>query len=659
MTDQNGTRNPWDSNESQNAWNPSGAPLATGSENTSEKAENNDSVASSEELQTSPDAPATPATPAAPTTQLPAANEPSQSAAPTTRFSPTPEYGANTDNPTEPLSAASYPFGAPENLDSQKTQALNQQNGQFGQQSQGGPQNGASGPNNGAGNPGNQGGFFSPFGAGSQQGQQNSGTPGNGGQSPFFGAPFGSGNAGSQGPQGPQSPQGPNGPKQGGPNGGPNNGGKPVAKQSTLKTWIIAVAAAIIAALLVVGLAYAGIANGIIALPQSSSLSSLNSSSSGSGTAKAESGDAVDWSSVNQKVAKSVVSISAEVSGGVAKGSGAIIDTDGNIVTNNHVIEGASQIQVTLSDGTLYAAKLVGTDATTDLAVIKLESAPSNLQAVDFADSANLAVGEGVMAIGNPLGYENTATTGIVSALNRPVSVTDESSNADIVTNAIQIDASINPGNSGGPTFNAAGQVVGINSSIATASTSSSSESSSESGSIGIGFAIPSNLVKRVAQQIVESGKATHAQLGVSISSGTATADNETRAGAKVVSVVSGGPAEKAGLKEGDVIVGFNGDTVSSMYSVLGYVRAAAVGDTVKLTVIRSSKVLDVNVTLTEAESTSSYSSDSGNSNNNNDNNNGDGESGNGDSGNGNSGNGNDDSGNGGFSDPFGLFGGQ
>ena len=160
----------------------------------------------------------------------------------------------------------------------------------------------------------------------------------------------------------------------------------------------------------------------------------------------------------------------------------------GYIVTNNHVISGAQQIQVTLSNGQMYTAQVVGTDTTTDLAVIKLDNPPSDLKAVEFADSDKLAVGEDVMAIGNPLGYDDTATTGIVSALNRPVTVTDDSG-SDIVTNAVQIDAAINPGNSGGPTFNAAGQVIGINSSIASTATSSNS-----AGSIGIGFAIPSNL---------------------------------------------------------------------------------------------------------------------------------------------------------------------
>jgi putative serine protease PepD len=259
------------------------------------------------------------------------------------------------------------------------------------------------------------------------------------------------------------------------------------------------------------------------------------------------------------------------VSGGVAKGSGAILDDKGHIVTNNHVISGAKQIQVTLANGQMYTAQVVGADTTTDLAVIKLDNPPSDLKPVEFADSDSLAVGQGVMAIGNPLGYDDTATTGIVSALNRPVSVADDNGNAEIVTNAIQIDAAINPGNSGGPTFDAAGKVIGINSSIASTATSSS-----EAGSIGIGFAIPANLVKRVSQEIIDNGSVKHVQLGVTITDGTAEADGVTRGGAKVASVVSGSPADKAGLKIGDTIVAFNDHAVNNTYSLLGYVRASA-----------------------------------------------------------------------------------
>lgn len=449
------------------------------------------------------------------------------------------------------------------------------------------------------------------------------------------------------------------------------NNGNPFASQSgqpgpakqgmskTASNILIAVVAAVLAAALCLGLGYGALTSGLITLPTSNSLSNVSSNKSGSGSATAKSGEAPDWQTVASDVSGSVVSIQTALSNGTAKGSGAIIDTEGHIITNNHVISGAQQIQVTLANGNMYSATLVGTDTTTDLAVIKLDNPPSDLKAVKFADSDKLAVGENVMAIGNPLGYDDTATTGIVSALNRPVTVTDDNNN-EIVTNAVQIDAAINPGNSGGPTFNAAGQVIGINSSIASTATSSDS-----AGSIGIGFAIPSNLVKRVADEIIKDGKVKHVALGVVIKSDTVEADGVTRGGATITkssatgsAVVSGGPADKAGLKEGDTIVAFNGNAVNNNYSLLGYVRAAALGDKVTLTIVRDGKTMNVDVTLDQEESSvngSSGSDSNGNSQNKQNNQNGNGQNG---YGNGN-GNGNSDGGTGdggGFSDPFGLW---
>ena len=286
---------------------------------------------------------------------------------------------------------------------------------------------------------------------------------------------------------------------------------------------VTAVVAALVSGALCLGVGFTAITNGWVHVPTSSSLSDVKSNTSGSGSAKAKSGTAVDWTAVAKEVSDSVVAIDVSTGDGEAKGSGVVISDKGYIATNNHVISGAQQIQVTLASGAVYSAKVVGTDTTTDLAVIKLDNPPSDLKAVEFADSDKLAVGENVMAIGNPLGYDDTATTGIVSALNRPVTVTDDNNN-EIVTNAVQIDAAINPGNSGGPTFNAAGQVIGINSSIASTATSSDS-----AGSIGIGFAIPSNLVKRVADEIIKDGKVKHVALGVVIKSDTVEADGVTR----------------------------------------------------------------------------------------------------------------------------------
>ena len=469
----------------------------------------------------------------------------------------------------------------------------------------------------------------------------------------------------------PFGPQGPNGGQDQG-MAQPEDGGNASRGGSSAASHIVtAVVAALVAAALCLGVGYFALTYGWVSTPTTTSLTNVQSNKSGTGSATAKTGEAADWKTVASEVSGSVVSIQAALSNGTAKGSGAIVSAKGYIVTNNHVISGAQQIQVTLSNGQMYTAQVVGTDTTTDLAVIKLDNPPSDLKAVEFADSDKLAVGEDVMAIGNPLGYDDTATTGIVSALNRPVTVTDDSG-SDIVTNAVQIDAAINPGNSGGPTFNAAGQVIGINSSIASTATSSNS-----AGSIGIGFAIPSNLVKRVANEIIKDGKVKHVALGVTITTGTVEADGVTRAGAKVTAgtsgsaVVSGSPADKAGLKVGDVIVAYDGNAVSSTYSLLGYVRASALNDKVTLTIVRGGKTMDVEVTLDKEESAvnGSGSSNSNNNQNNQNNQNGNGQNGNGNgngnsnNGNSNNGNGNDsngygnnDYGNGGFSDPFGLW---
>lgn len=412
---------------------------------------------------------------------------------------------------------------------------------------------------------------------------------------------------------------------------------------------VTAVVAALVSGALCLGVGFTAITNGWVHVPSSSSLSDVKSNTSGSGSAKVKSGTAVDWSAVAKEVSDSVVAIDVATSDGEAKGSGVVISDKGYIATNNHVISGAQQIQVTLASGAVYSAKVVGTDTTTDLAVIKLDNPPSDLKVAEFADSDNLAVGEAVMAIGNPLGYDDTVTTGIVSALNRPVTVTDDDNNA-IVTNAVQIDAAINPGNSGGPTFNAAGQVIGINSSIA-----STASSSGTAGSIGIGFAIPSNLVKRVANEIIDNGSVKHVVLGITIKSATVEADGVTRGCAQVQAVTDGGPASKAGVKAGDSIVAFNGKAVNNNYSLLGYVRASAMGDKVKLTVVRGGNTMDLEVTLDQEETrtNSSNKREQRQQNNGNDDN-GNGQNGGSQNGQ-NGGNGNNGDG-GGLFDPFGLW---
>lgn len=605
-----------DAQDQQFAQEPLGAPQEA-------PAQNDDAQQPQPEAQDT--RPTQPLAPVAPTSEQAQASEPTQPLPPQPTqptqplYRPAPEYGAYGPTPTQP-----------EPQQPQPTQQQNQNTGN-------------------GGNPFFNGNPFMtrPTDDASQQNRQNGNTP--------YGFPFG--------------PQGPNGGQDQG-MAQPEDGGNASRGGSSAASHIVtAVVAALVAAALCLGVGYFALTYGWVSTPTTTSLTNVQSNKSGTGSATAKTGEAADWKTVASEVSGSVVSIQAALSNGTAKGSGAIVSAKGYIVTNNHVISGAQQIQVTLSNGQMYTAQVVGTDTTTDLAVIKLDNPPSDLKAVEFADSDKLAVGEDVMAIGNPLGYDDTATTGIVSALNRPVTVTDDSG-SDIVTNAVQIDAAINPGNSGGPTFNAAGQVIGINSSIASTATSSNS-----AGSIGIGFAIPSNLVKRVANEIIKDGKVKHVALGVTITTGTVEADGVTRAGAKVTAgtsgsaVVSGSPADKAGLKVGDVIVAYDGNAVSSTYSLLGYVRASALNDKVTLTIVRGGKTMDVEVTLDKEESAvnGSGSSNSNNNQNNQNNQNGNGQNGNGNgngnSNNGNSNNGNDsngygnnDYGNGGFSDPFGLW---
>lgn len=555
--------------------------------------------------------------------------------APAQQYRPAPEYGAYGPVPTQPADGTAAANGTANGAPNIPPQP---QYGAYGQAPQQ-PQR----PRNPF--------FGNPYVGGNQQNDQRNAQSNNG--NPFM-KPTAQGGANVP-------PAGSNNPNNGNPFGAPQQNGaaaKPKSASGVTGHVMTGVVAALVSAVLCLGVGYAAITNGWVTVPTSSSLTNVKSNTSGSGSAKAKSGEAADWSAVAKEVSDSVVSIDVATSDGSAKGSGAIISDKGYIVTNNHVISGAKQIQVTLANGTIYSAQIVGTDTTTDLAVIKLDNPPSNLKAAEFADSDNLAVGESVMAIGNPLGYDDTATVGIVSALNRPVTVSDDNNN-DIVTNAVQIDAAVNPGNSGGPTFNAAGQVIGINSSIASTTTSSGT-----AGSIGIGFAIPSNLVKRVANEIIDNGAVQHVALGVTIKSSTVEADGVTRGCTQVQSVVDNSPAAKAGVKAGDSIVAFNGKAVNNNYSLLGYVRASAMNDKVTLTVVRDGNTMELDVTLDQEESQTNSSNNRNQQNNGNDgqsqngNGNGYGNDGNGGNG-GNSGNGNgqsDGNGSNGYGDGGGLF---
>jgi serine protease Do len=267
-------------------------------------------------------------------------------------------------------------------------------------------------------------------------------------------------------------------------------------------------------------------------------------------------------------------------------GTGVIISPDGYIVTNNHVVQGATDVRVTLNDRRILPAKVIGTDPLTDLAVIKVEG--SNLPAVPWGDSTQLHPGQTVLAFGNPYGFRFTVTRGIVSALNRP----NPEADARKPGQYIQTDAAINPGNSGGPLVNARGEVVGINTFLI-----------SPSGSFaGMGFAIPTQIVQPTVAQLMKTGKVEHGYMGVGISDVTPENakffDMKSANGAVVTEVTAGAPGDKAGLKSGDVITGMNGQNVSTAGELQMKVQQQQPGSTIKLAVMRDGKEMTVPVTV-------------------------------------------------------------
>jgi S1-C subfamily serine protease len=292
--------------------------------------------------------------------------------------------------------------------------------------------------------------------------------------------------------------------------------------------------------------------------------------------------------------------------GGTATGSGFVIDPEGHILTNNHVVEGANRIQVKLgASDTTYGAQVVGTDPATDLALLKVNAPADQLHPLNLGDSSKLQVGDPVVAIGNPFGLDRTVTSGIVSALQRQI----QAPNGFSISNVIQTDAAINPGNSGGPLIDAAGSVVGINSQIETGG--------SGNGNVGIGFAIPIDTAREVVTQLENNGKVEHAFLGISggsITPDLARAVNlPVQQGVLVASVVKGGPADKAGIKGGDtaatieganislggdIITKIDGKTVDSMDEVVSIVNAAKPGDSLDVTVLRDGSTKTLTVTL-------------------------------------------------------------
>jgi putative serine protease PepD len=390
------------------------------------------------------------------------------------------------------------------------------------------------------------------------------------------------------------------------------------------------VVAAIAAAALVGGVSGAGVT--LLATGQNNASGATNTSTPQNITVN-DPKNVNSVTAVALKAAASVVTIQVSSSSAGGTGSGVVLSKDGYVLTNAHVVtlEGAAAnptVKVETSNGKLFDAKIIGTDSIADLAVIKVDGV-TDLTPADFADSSKLNVGDSAIAIGAPLGLAGTVTDGIISALNRSITVqssavpdtttqdqtpnngetpfnfwqfdtpqsgTPQASSSTISLAVIQTDAAINPGNSGGALLNSDGKVIGINCAIASAGSSTGSQS----GSIGVGFAIPANLAKRIASELINNGKATHGLLGATISDVTSdTAQPSSNiVGASVQSVVSGGAADSAGIKKGDVITSFNGVQITGATDLTAQVRYLAAGATAQLTYLRDSKSATVTVTL-------------------------------------------------------------
>ena len=308
----------------------------------------------------------------------------------------------------------------------------------------------------------------------------------------------------------------------------------------------------------------------------------------GGGAQQAASSTELSVAEVYKRSADSVVEIAVSSSteespfggGGTqqAQGSGFVYDDEGHVITNQHVVAGADSARVTFSNGETYDATVVGTDPSTDLAVLKVDAPAALLDPLELADSSEVEVGDGVIAIGSPFGLEQTVTSGIVSALHRQITAPNDFA----IDDAIQTDAAINHGNSGGPLLDLSGRVVGVNAQI----------ESESGGNDGVGFAIPSNTVERIADQLISGGSVEHAYLGV------ATEDVEGSDGARIAEVRSGTPAAEAGLENGDVVTELDGTSVGSADELRTLIDAKRPGDSVELTVERNGDTQTLRVTL-------------------------------------------------------------
>ena len=373
------------------------------------------------------------------------------------------------------------------------------------------------------------------------------------------------------------------------------NGSKPgndKNKKSGMAKPVVAGAISGVAATLVVVLVL--FLTGVIGGPSASTGSAVSSggSSSSNGTINITSSDtsASTAEAVAAKAMPSVVSVNVTTDSGQGLGSGVILDTDGDIITNYHVIDGATSVSVTI-DGKSYEASVVGSDSSSDLAVIKADLNGDSVTPIEVGDSSQLNVGSWVMTIGSPFGLDQSVSEGIVSALYRN-ELLQSSSGDTIYTNLIQVDAAINPGNSGGALVNDQGQLVGI----------STLYSSSTESFAGIGFAIPGNYAVQIANKIISGQEVTHAYIGLSMQ--TVNAQNarsnglSVNQGAYVAEVVSGSPADEAGIEKGDIIVAMDGEEITSADGMVLAVRSHDIGDTVTVTVVRGNETKDLTVTL-------------------------------------------------------------
>ncbi len=374
-------------------------------------------------------------------------------------------------------------------------------------------------------------------------------------------------------------------------------------------------AGALTAGALAVAIVSAGVGGGVATLVRSDEPAAATTATGAAPSVPAASLPAGSVEQVAAKVVPSVVKLEVDLGRQSEEGSGIVLSSDGLILTNNHVVSAAAQggsggpsipgipgapapaggkTKVTFSDGRTASFTVVGTDPSSDIAVVRAEGV-SGLTPITVGSSANLRVGQDVVAIGSPLGLEGTVTTGIISALNRPVAAGGDANNQNTVLDAIQTDAAINPGNSGGALVNMNGELVGVNSAIATLGGDAGPQA--QSGSIGLGFAIPVDQAKRIADELIQNGTAAHASLGVQVGNDAGTD------GARIVEVTEGGAAAAAGLPSGVVVTKVDDRVISSADALVAAVRSRAPGDKVTLTFVDpSGKPGPVEVTLGKAQ---------------------------------------------------------